>query len=1837
MSRLRVHQLIRASGLLMILLTVVAAVTASAQGTAERESPIPLYRELRHMVTVAGSRQFERVRGIVQPGEKLSVAIRFRLPQDAENIVITDSPPKGTDVRFTPASVGLSPVLIRLFQWLGMQPLDDSQTLKALGVTTSDGKVRFEFPHLTKGRYQVSYLLTAPDHGGSPFGVITLRANANGETITARAGEGQVLPVGQPVGLSIGSGRPPAGTQVHTLGGTPENLANVWALLTNPTTHPIKGRLSSSLVSPDGSRKSLGRQVVELAPREAHVSIIRLPAGSEKAAAKVECVFASDEMYVTAARSIGSLRPRQMIQVLGQDSYIAGSKAAIRVIALDEYDLTPLPDAKVRIALAPENETPREVLTGITNAVGTIDATFRIPETPGDYQLSLNITSPLGTETVERSIKVKDAARVLLTTDKPLYQPNQVVHIRALALRQPSLEAYANKPLTLEIEDAKGNKVFKKTDKTNEFGIFASDFQLADELNMGTWKIRAVADESQAEKSIEVKRYVLPKFKVEITTDRDYYYPKETVNGTVQCDYFFGKPVSDANVEISLATFVTEFEEFARVKGRTDKNGTFEFEVQLPDYLVGQPLEKGNATVAIQATVQDRAEHKEQKSHTIVVSDQPINVVAIPESGTLVPGIENFVFIATICPDGSPAQTQLQILVSEKNQERQIQAETDEMGIARVAITPSGNEVTLTIRARDARGQEGVHKRTLEAAAKGDAVLLRTGSALARVGEPLDVEILTTARTGTAYLDIIKDRQTLLTKSISIKGGLGRTTVNLTADMSGTIELHAYKIARTQDIVRDTKAVYVAPASDLLITIEPDKNTYKPGEPATVGFQVTDSAGHPVLAALGVNIVDESVFALQDVQPGLLKVYFTLEKELMNPKYEIHGYDMPAIVKAGKPTSEQAARREKAAEVLMAGAAQIADYSLVVNTRAKRLARAQAQAQRIANIISHQYFREKRNERDEYFRRHESYPLADLGVTYLVDAGYLKKDDVFDPWGGMYAIRMSTNQWGDVLGRVVSPGPDGTADSRDDIIAEFNTYLWNVLTDSATKMMQSSFAAVWGEGDGTGPVRGGLPFVASSFLKRAMAGEEPVMAQMAVPVAGPRGPGGAMAMDERGAAGEMAMGKGGPPPAASATQPPRREVRTRQYFPESLYVNPAVITDENGKATVDLQMADSITTWRLTALASSRNGLLGSATQAMRCFQDFFIDIDLPIALTQHDEVSIPVAVYNYLRGTQRVRLEVEKQPWFELMDEAVKTLTIKPENVDVVYFRVKALQIGTHKLTVRGDGTHMSDAISRDITIEPDGKRFRENISGRLDGNVSRVITIPKDAIAGTGRIWVKIYPGIFASVIEGLESVLRMPSGCFEQTTAMTYPNALVMDYMNETQQITPEIQMKAEQYINVGYQRLLSYEVPGGGFEWFGNAPANRVLTALGILEFNDMARVYEVDPAVITRTQEWLVGQQNADGSWSPDESYLHADAWSTIQNSNLLVSAYITWALAESNYTGPALNAAVNYIKQNIGDATDPYVLALCAQALAWAGQDATAVFDRLVAQVVEDEMTAHWESKTTSVTYSHGDSANIETSALAALAMMRAHTHGPLVSKVLTYLIEARDSYGTWNSTQATILAMKCLLTSLRAQVQRVNAEVSVRINDQVAEGLAITPDDYEVVRQVDLTKGVKAGDNKVEIGIHGEGATLYQIVSQYYRPWQEKPETAKGPMSIEVQYDKKRLKTDDLLTCRVTARLNGAATANMVILDVGIPPGFEVQTPDLEEYVGKQIQKFTISGRQIIFYIEKLSADKPLQLQYRLRAKYPVRAKTPRSRIYEYYNPDVDAFAQPQELLVEG
>src|SRR5437588_8907854 len=113
------------------------------------------------------------------------------------------------------------------------------------------------------------------------------------------------------------------------------------------------------------------------------------------------------------------------------------------------------------------------------------------------------------------------------------------------------------------------------------------------------------------------------------------------------------------------------------------------------------------------------------------------------------------------------------------------------------------------------------------------------------------------------------------------------------------------------------------------------------------------------------------------------------------------------------------------------------------------------------------------------------------------------------------------------------------------------------------------------------------------------------------------------------------------------------------------------------------------------------------------------------------------------------------------------------------------------------------------------------------------------------------------------------RHTSSLCDWSSDVCSSDLLALDYLKRTNQRSPKIEATARQYIHLGYQRLLGFEVQGGGFDWYGRPPANLTLTAYGLMEFEDMARVHDVDPALIARTREWLLGRRRPDGSWEAD--------------------------------------------------------------------------------------------------------------------------------------------------------------------------------------------------------------------------------------------------------------------------------------------------------------------------------------------------------------------------------
>jgi hypothetical protein len=173
------------------------------------------------------------------------------------------------------------------------------------------------------------------------------------------------------------------------------------------------------------------------------------------------------------------------------------------------------------------------------------------------------------------------------------------------------------------------------------------------------------------------------------------------------------------------------------------------------------------------------------------------------------------------------------------------------------------------------------------------------------------------------------------------------------------------------------------------------------------------------------------------------------------------------------------------------------------------------------------------------------------------------------------------------------------------------------------------------------------------------------------------------------------------------------------------------------------------------------------------------------------------------------------------------------------------------------------------------------------------------------------------------------------------------------------------------------------------------------------------------------------------------------------------------------------------------------------------------------------------------------------------------------------------------------------------------------------------------------VLKGVNsAGPNAVALRFSGKGSLAYQVVGRHFIPWDEKP--AGQPLSISVTYDRTHLSQDDVATATATVKSNLDRLAKMVMVDLGIPPGFDLLTEDLQSYQEKtagrksgRLEKFSLTATQAILYFDSIAPGETLTLPLRLRAKYPIKARTFQSRVYEYYDPSVNAVARPVQLEV--
>ncbi|HEV3116136.1 MAG TPA: alpha-2-macroglobulin family protein, partial [Gemmataceae bacterium] len=398
--------------------------------------------------------------------------------------------------------------------------------------------------------------------------------------------------------------------------------------------------------------------------------------------------------------------------------------------------------------------------------------------------------------------------------------------------------------------------------------------------------------------------------------------------------------------------------------------------------------------------------------------------------------------------------------------------------------------------------------------------------------------------------------------------------------------------------------------------------------------------------------------------------------------------------------------------------------------------------------------------------------------------------------------------------------------------------------------------------------------------------------------------------------GRMAGGMGGPggPNAFFLVAPPPPAVpllarefayqgsaippgQGRFQFADTVYWHPALVLPD-GKGQVSFDLSGSVTGYQATVFAHTLDGRIGAVTSLFEARKPLTVEPKLPIEVTSSDIIDVPVSIANNTPDGRPVNVHVSASG-LNLAGADNTQLMLPADGRSRRLFRFRpALVEGKASVSIDGVSGPFVDRVTRDLAVVPDGFPIVHSHSDILEGAAQQEVVLPESWLKGTLKCHVQVFPSTLADLQKGLEALLREPGGCFEQTSSSNYPNVLILNYLKESEQTKPDLERRARELLANGYQRLVAFECEDPnqpkrrGYEWFGGKAApHEALTAYGLLEFRDMARVYDVDTKMIERSRQYLMSRKDGKGGFQRNPAAI--DTFGRAPDD--ITNAYIVWA------------------------------------------------------------------------------------------------------------------------------------------------------------------------------------------------------------------------------------------------------------------------------------------------------------------------------------------------------
>lgn len=1041
------------------------------------------------------------------------------------------------------------------------------------------------------------------------------------------------------------------------------------------------------------------------------------------------------------------------------------------------------------------------------------------------------------------------------------------------------------------------------------------------------------------------------------------------------------------------------------------------------------------------------------------------------------------------------------------------------------------------------------------------------------------------------YVDVLLDGAIIATHAETVVDGRAEGELHLPPGVAGAVAVHAYALEPGSDAILrdDARAALVVPQEELRATVAVARRDVRPGDSVEIDVRVTDSTGTGLESALAVRAADEAVLSLATAEPECTRMALVLDESVRRAGRRLGGLSATQIASRAA-TRDLTPEETRVADALFALLDRAVVYRLDANTLPARVA---AHLRRVARQFD--AFADGLTPRLRDALRGPLAPTPSEQITDVASAlhasetaGAFGREGLLDPWGSPLSFEDGVVQL-----VACSMGPDAQPGTADDC-----SHAWD---EKETRALVTA----WLRTHGT------AADVAAFVSRRAG-----------------RGGFGVGGLGGGGAGGSMAARSGERSTSA------RTPVRMRRFFPTALLWEPSLRTGRDGRARLAVRAPDSLTTWRVDVVASDACGRAADASASFVTSQPFAVELDPPPVLVVGDEVEVPVVVRTSLRGPVTTQASIEVSAEGKLVSSPTVAVALAGPGEGAGSVRLRAVQPGVLTIRARASAGGEADAVERAVRVVHAGREVMRSAGFAAAGGSARAtLARVASALPGTARAEARIAASPIAAVLDGVEALLRQPHGCFEQTSSALYPDVLALLYLQRTGRASPEVEARFQEAIDSGMERLLGFEIEGGGFDWFGRAPAKPLLTAYGLHEWVDLAALRPSARDVARRTAAWLVSTQREDGSFPlTDAPY----QWSKDERGITAGTAYVAWALARAGGHEEAVARALDLVRPRIATETDPYALALALAAfLERDPDDADALLTarRLASMAVRDAGAMRFEALSGGALHARGGGARVEATAVAALAALRLARDDVLpVRPLLEALSRDRRGDGTWGTCHATVLALRA---QLAADPARVSAAASLRLRLGTRERVVEIPSaQRDLATVVDVSDLVpRSGPISIElVATDGVAASLaLREVVPFTTP---NPPAA--PLRISVSPDRTTCALSESVNLTLQVAAPGAAPVAMPLVRLPLPAGFVADALSLDALRAQpNVERVESDAREVVVYLRELRASAPLMSAITIRPRLRGRVTMVPASAAPYYEPESTSFAAAATLTV--